>query len=152
MFKKRTSVVPESLRKWPVDTAMMKVCTRPCILRSETKGVCTLEVGTPVVIPVLSIHRDPEHYPDPDKFDPERFSEENFEKRPRFSYLPFGAGPRGCLGSMLAATQIKSAVFTIVSHFKISTSKKTISTVTLNSMTNRDIWLVFEKRNASELF
>lgn len=55
------------------------------------KGVLTL-------IPTYAIHHDSDLYPDPEKFDPERFTEENKRARPAESYLPFGEGPRHCLG------------------------------------------------------
>lgn len=46
----------------------------------------------------MGLHHDPEYYPNPEKFDPERFSEENKSKRPAYTYLPFGDGPRICIG------------------------------------------------------
>ena len=51
-----------------------------------------------MLVSVLGLHHDPKYYPDPEKFDPERFSEEEKKKRPHFSYLPFGEGPRICIG------------------------------------------------------
>jgi cytochrome P450 family 6 len=57
-----------------------------------------LREGTPVYIPVMGIHYDPKYYPEPDKFDPERFTEENTNSRPHYTYFPFGEGPRICIG------------------------------------------------------
>jgi cytochrome P450 family 6 len=58
----------------------------------------TLRKGTPVYLPVMGIHHDPQYYPEPERFDPERFTEENKKSRPHFTYLPFGEGPRNCIG------------------------------------------------------
>ena len=51
-----------------------------------------------VNIPVIAFHRDPEIYENPDKFDPERFSDANKDKIQPFTYMPFGLGPRNCIG------------------------------------------------------
>jgi cytochrome P450 len=50
------------------------------------------------VIPVLALHHDPKYYPDPERFDPERFNEDEKAKRHHYVYLPFGEGARICLG------------------------------------------------------
>lgn len=49
-------------------------------------------------IPIWSLHRDPKYYDDPEKFDPERFYDENKHKIKPYTYLPFGIGPRNCIG------------------------------------------------------
>lgn len=54
------------------------------------------EVG--VFLPVWCFHRDPNYFPDPEKFDPERFNDENKHNIKPFTYLPFGVGPRNCIG------------------------------------------------------
>ena len=82
----------------PVVPFMNRLCTKPFQLPLPDGKTYTVEVGTPVVTPVLGIHNDPEYFPDPEKFDPERFSEENKEKRPKYTHFPFGEGPRTCLG------------------------------------------------------
>lgn len=57
-----------------------------------------VEKGTVVIIPLVSLHRDEEYYPEPDKFDPERFNDFNKGLIPPNVYMPFGYGPRICIG------------------------------------------------------
>ena len=61
-------------------------------------------------IPVWSFHRDPEYFPDPLKFDPERFSEENKHNINPMVYMPFGVGPRNCIGKNISALQYAPSV------------------------------------------
>jgi cytochrome P450 family 6 len=83
---------------YPPSLVLLKVCTNPFQLPTPSGGTYDVEVGTPVTIPVYAIHHDPQYFPDPGHYDPERFSEENKNTRHRHSYLPFGDGPRICLG------------------------------------------------------
>jgi cytochrome P450 family 6 len=57
-----------------------------------------VEKGVNIMVPIFGLHHDPKYYPDPERFVPERFSEEEKKKRPHFSYLPFGEGHRICIG------------------------------------------------------
>lgn len=52
-----------------------------------------------VILPVYGLHHDPKHFPNPEKFDPERFSEDNKNNIHKGAYLPFGNGPRACPGT-----------------------------------------------------
>lgn len=58
----------------------------------------TIPAETLIMIPISAIHNDPEIYPEPEKFDPERFSSENKQQRYAMAHIPFGDGPRNCIG------------------------------------------------------
>jgi hypothetical protein len=60
----------------------------------------TLPAGTGVFVSVLGIQSDPLYFPQPDMFDPDRFTEENKRSRPKYTYIPFGEGPRMCIGNI----------------------------------------------------
>lgn len=59
---------------------------------------CVIKKGTPVIIPSCTIQRDAEYFPNPNKFDPERFSQENKKNINPYTTMSFGAGPRKCIG------------------------------------------------------
>lgn len=62
-----------------------------------------LHKGTHVLIPIFPIHRDPQHYSNPELFDPERFSHENKKKLHQYAFIPFGEGPRNCIGISISS-------------------------------------------------
>ncbi|UYV82558.1 hypothetical protein LAZ67_21002756, partial [Cordylochernes scorpioides] len=73
-----------------------------------------------VQIPVYAIHHDPENYPEPDKFDPERFLPENKDNIRPFTYLPFGTGPRNCLAERFALLEVKLCLAQAIRRFRFS--------------------------------
>jgi cytochrome P450 family 6 len=75
------------------------MCNSDYSLPAHTgNGTVTIPKGTGIYIPVIALQHDPEYFPDPEKFDPERFTEEKKQKRPKYTYLAFGDGPRSCMG------------------------------------------------------
>ena len=63
-------------------------------------GKYVLPTGTKVIIPIAMVHRRPDFWPDPAKFDPDRFLPDEVEKRPVCSYIPFSYGARNCIGNV----------------------------------------------------
>lgn len=94
--------------------------------------------------------RDPKYYPDPEKFRPERFNEEEQKNRHKGTYLAFGEGPRICLGMRFAVAQVKVALAYAVRNFHIKLSPKQLPIVldpqTLLSYPKDGILLQFETR------
>jgi cytochrome P450 family 6 len=89
------TVILEVLRKYPVIPFLERKCNNNYKI-PETDVV--IERGTPVFISVLGLHYDPQYFPNPEVFDPERFSKNNEDQIEKFVYLPFGDGPRNCIG------------------------------------------------------
>uniref|UniRef100_A0A1Y1M1H3 Cytochrome P450 n=3 Tax=Photinus pyralis TaxID=7054 RepID=A0A1Y1M1H3_PHOPY len=96
-------VVSEVLRKWPIAVFIDRKCMEQFVIQPEhaNEAELILEPGILCWIPIYAIHRDPKYYPEPEKFDPERFSEKNKHQINRSVYFPFGAGPRTCIGELL---------------------------------------------------
>jgi cytochrome P450 len=91
------NVMAESLRLFPPAWAMGRYA-----LHDFSLGEFFLPARTTVLISQFITHRDPRYFPDPLRFDPERFSVEGKAGRPKFTYFPFGAGPRQCIGESFA--------------------------------------------------
>ncbi|XP_069690203.1 cytochrome P450 6j1-like [Periplaneta americana] len=119
-------VLSETLRKYPVLPLLDRMCINDYKLPHPSgKGTLTLPEGTGVYIPILGIHKDPKYYPDPEKFDPQRFTEENKQKRQDYSYIPFGVGPRFCIGMRFGLMSAKSGLIHILSHYELTPCEDT---------------------------
>ena len=114
-----TMVLYESLRMYPPVHRTFRECTQTCAVNDEL----IIEKGFYVGFPNFSLHRNPEYWPNPEKFDPERFNPNNEQSYPTFAYLPFGEGPRNCIGKRLALMNVKMTLITILKdlHFKKTT-------------------------------
>jgi cytochrome P450 len=86
---------------------------RTLVLPFELSGYM-LEPGDSVGVSIMAIHHDPELYPEPDQFIPERFIDRTYTP---FEFLPFGGGHRRCLGSGLSDFEMRIALAEIVTHW-----------------------------------
>nr|KAH0807222.1 hypothetical protein GEV33_015569 [Tenebrio molitor] len=105
--------IKESLRLYP----SVHFISRTLGADLKTHSGYFLPKGTPVVIHIYDVHHDPEIYPDPEKFDPDRFLPENCQNRHPFAYLPFSAGPRNCIGQKFAMLELKAALCAVLGSF-----------------------------------
>lgn len=81
-----------------------------------------IEKNTTILIPIAAIQMDPEYYDEPHKFDPSRFEPEQVEKRHPFAYLPFGEGPRNCIGSRFGKMQTKIGLISLLMKYRFTLS------------------------------
>lgn len=77
-----------------------------------------IEKGTHIICSIYSIHNDPDIYPDPEIYDPDRFTIEEVRKRHPFSFIPFGEGQRSCVAPRYANTMLKIALVKILTNFE----------------------------------
>ena len=82
-------------------------------------GGYTLEAGSLVFVPIFLVDRDPRWYAEPDVFRPERWTEEFEQNLPRFAYLPFGGGPRICIGNNFAQMEATLLLATIAGRYRL---------------------------------
>ncbi|NXG02875.1 CP3A9 protein, partial [Sakesphorus luctuosus] len=118
----------ETLRVYPLGGRIERTCKKDV----EINGV-TIPKGTVVTIPPYVLHRIPEYWPNPEEFRPERFSKENKESLDPYTYLPFGAGPRNCIGMRFALLTLKVAIASLLQRFTFQTCKETQIPIKLSS-------------------
>ena len=103
----------ESLRLYPSVPQVMRILDTPVKLDENY----TIPAKSWVHMPIVQLHRDPEQWPEPDKFDPDRFQPEVAALRHPYAYLPFSAGSRNCIGQRFALMEIKTIVAYLLRHF-----------------------------------
>lgn len=146
-------VVSESLRLWCPFVHAQRTCVEDFVIRSvDGKTPLVLKTGIDIIIPILAIHTDPSYFPNPYKFDPDRFSDENKHKIIPFSYIPFGAGPRNCIASRYALLKAKIVIYHLLSKFDLVPTKKTkipivVSKTKITMAADGKVWIGFRSRN-----
>ncbi|XP_034542192.1 thromboxane-A synthase [Notolabrus celidotus] len=113
-------VISEALRLYPPGFRFAREIDQDCVVNGQF-----LPKEATIEIPAGFLHYDPEHWPEPEKFIPERFTPEAKAGRHPFVYLPFGAGPRNCVGMRLAQLEIKMALVRLFHRFNIVACSET---------------------------
>jgi cytochrome P450 len=106
--------IEESLRLYPPAWGFSRLA-----LGDDEIGGYRVPKGSIVFLIPFVIHRRPKLWPDPDRFDPDRFTPERESVRPRFAYIPFGGGPRRCIGNQFAMLEAQLIVAAIAQRFRI---------------------------------
>lgn len=116
--------ITEILRKWPPAPGIERFSVKDFTFDLDGK-IITIPKGHSVLIPNYAWHRDPKNFPDPEKFDPDRFNDENIVNQNLDAYAPFGIGPRNCIGSRFALMNVKSVIYNMLLSFSLEVNEKT---------------------------
>uniref|UniRef100_A0A8C4HW97 Thromboxane-A synthase n=1 Tax=Dicentrarchus labrax TaxID=13489 RepID=A0A8C4HW97_DICLA len=143
-------VISEALRLYPPGFRFARDIDNDCVVNGQF-----LPKGATLEIPAGFLHYDPEHWPEPEKFIPERFTPEAKASRHPFVYLPFGAGPRNCVGMRLAQLEIKMALVCLFRRFSIVACTETKVPLELKSSSTlgpkNGIFVKIQRRDIGEV-
>ncbi|ELT88036.1 hypothetical protein CAPTEDRAFT_126438 [Capitella teleta] len=141
-------VLNESLRLYSPAIRVNRTCNQDVTIR----GVHFTQ-GMVVLIPTQAIHMDPEQWPDPERFDPDRFTAENKAERHQLAWQPFGFGPRHCIGIRLAQMEMKVALVHLLRKFRIEVCDKTNIPLKRDKMGGqpKEVFLLMRKREDAEM-
>lgn len=132
------ATIKETLRRYPpliqVERRLKEGVTGYKLGEEEEGGGggIPLEAGTSVISCVYSVHNNPQYYPQPDRFRPERFLPENRHHLVPYAFLPFGAGPRQCLGMRFAYQEIKLLLAQLLRRFSFGLAEGTPRSLRFN--------------------
>ena len=123
-------VIDETMRMYPPLVRTDRVCNKDYQYEN-----IKLETGQIWSVPIYALHHDPDIYPNPEKFDPERFSDANKKTRDNSAaFIPFGAGPRSCIGMRFALIEIKLLLSAILRKYTFEKCEKTLVSLVLNDL------------------
>jgi cytochrome P450 len=136
-------VIDETLRLYPPAW----ITNRECREEDELCGY-RIPAGEVVSISPYVMHRLPEYWDTPERFDPQRFNPQQADERPRFTYLPFGAGPRQCIGNNFALLEAQLIIASLAQQVRLTPIPGKV--VTLNPVVTlrakNGIWMKVQRR------
>lgn len=143
-------ICTETLRMHPPIGSLIREITTTDYVIPNTENTSTLSKGTKIIVPIYSIQRDEEYFPNPNDFIPERFSAENVAKRHPMAWLPFGDGPRNCISKKFAMMQLRIGLVTMVLNYEFSKCTKTPESITYVKDSfmiapDGELWLTIKK-------
>ncbi|XP_072381843.1 cytochrome P450 4C1-like [Diabrotica undecimpunctata] len=121
-------VIKETMRIFPVVPLLGRTLDEDI-----DGGDMVFPSGSSVIVGTVFVHRNPVYWPDPLKFDPDRFLSENIAKRHPCTYIPFSYGPRNCIGSKYAMMNMKTVLSAVLRKYKIFTEYKSVEEIKLST-------------------
>ncbi|CAG9806318.1 unnamed protein product [Chironomus riparius] len=140
-------VVDETLRMYTPGFAIFRKASEDYKVSNSN---IIIRKGVKVWIPTLAFHYDEKFWKNSTKFDPNRFTQEEIDKRPKFSFFPFGEGPRNCIGMRFGLVNAKYGVAMIIKNFKLTPDARMKYPLKFNPKTilmepETGFWLKFDK-------
>ena len=110
------AVLDEALRLWPTAPAYLRAARTETVLGGRYR----MNQGDWILVLLPLLHRDPQVWPDPDKFDPDRFAPGQAKTRPAHAYKPFGTGQRACIGRQFALHEAVLALGLVLHRYHLT--------------------------------
>jgi len=118
-------VIQETLRMYPSLPFLDRACNEEKGYSLEPFSDFVIPKGMPIIIPVHAIQRDPKNFENPNEFDPEHFSAKNKDNIKPYTFIPFGGGPRACIGERLGVMQTKIGLINFLKNHYVEPSDST---------------------------
>ena len=136
-------VVNESLRLYPPGWLLSRRT-----IEADVLGGFTVPAKSNVLLPLYLLHRHPQFWREPERFDPERFAPEHEAERPRFAYMPFAAGPRHCIGETVAVYEMLMHLYKVARRYRLSyvPDKPLELEAQINLRTRHPLYMRLERR------
>nr|QZP43546.1 cytochrome P450 monooxygenase CYP6AN47 [Ephestia elutella] len=123
----------EAMRMFPSLGIVTRECTKPCRIPEVD---ISIDAGVKIIIPIQAIHNDEKNFDNPSEFRPERFTPEEVKNRHPFTYMPFGEGPRMCIGARLGQMQSLAGLAAVLQRFTVEPARDTKRTPKVNPRSN----------------
>ncbi|KAL0096479.1 cytochrome P450 [Phycomyces blakesleeanus] len=109
-----TQVIKETLRRYPPIRIISRICKKNCVI----PGGYLIKKGSSVGVHLYSLHHNPEIYPNPYRWNPDRWTPEEEQKRSRYSWMPFSTGPRACIGMAFSLQEMKTSLAMLLQKYR----------------------------------
>jgi len=139
-------VIEETLRLYPPAHTISRTA-----IAADRFGAVPVPAGSVITISPYTTHRNPTLWPDPERFDPDRFAPDQVAGRHRFAYLPFGGGPRICIGTAFAMAEAQAIVATVAQDWRLRLAPghkvEPVGLITLRPASG--VWVTAERRKGA---